>query len=424
MTDITNRRTLPSTRAGGPRRWIGLSSPSARRRRGDGPKGRVPRLLRTAEDGGLLPGRFRRAFTLVEMLVVISIISILLGLMFGAYFGLVRSTAFNSETRAVMGIVQSARSKAAAGGETFIRVDAANRRLYVFESVRVGAWHFETLNAGGVSGAFGHTAVTVDGGPTLAEGKIGKALALDGSYRLKSKMKLGGQWANIPKYDTRTGVAIEAWVMPTDAGVGTMTVISRDGWFNLSLVYDAGTKQFALAASATTVTAAELLEDDDDVEYESLARTTEPVVRPNEWTHVSMSCHILSSVITVRVNGIVQPAVAGVVGDVSAPSSDAETVIGAQADGSDPFKGRLDELHMSVYAANDVHTVSGKLKLEAAGLAAGDTVRFDSTGKLHSVHNGTTPKLILKDDEGQGVKSSVVISIGPMGALDVEASHD
>ena len=79
---------------------------------------------------------------------------------------------------------------------------------------------------------------------------------------------------------------------------------------------------------------------------------------------------------------------------------------------------------MSVYAASDVHTVTGKLKLEAANLAAGNTVRFDSTGKLDSVHGGATPQLILKDDEGQGVKSTVVISIGAMGALDVKASHN
>ncbi len=360
------------------------------------------------------------------MLVVISIISILLGIGLGAYFGLIRSSAFNSETRAVMGIVQSARSKAAAGGETFIRVDTANNRLYVFESVRVGVWHFETLSVAGTPGAFGHTAVAADGDPVLAEGKIGKALALDGSYRLKSKMSLGGQWVNIPKYDTRNGLIIEAWIMPADIADGTMTVISRSGWFDLSLEYDAGTKRFALSAHATTVTAAELLkddDDDDDVEYQSYAATTEPVIRPNEWTHVSMSCHILSSVITLRVNGLAQALAGGDLVDSAAPS-DAETVIGAQADGSDAFKGRIDELHMSVYAANDVHTVTGKLKLEAADLAAGDTVRFDSTGKLDSVHGGATPKLILKDDAAQGIKSTVVISIGAMGALDVKTSHN
>lgn len=385
MTDITNGRTLPTTRAGGPR----------------------------------LRRRLRRAFTLVEMLVVISIISLLCGIGFSVYFGLIRSTALNSEMRAVMGIVQSARSAAAAGGETFIRVDTANNRLHVFERVRVGVWHFEMLNASGTPGAFGHTAVAVDGGATLAEGKVGKALALDGSYRLKCKMNLGEEWAEIPGYDAHEGVAIEAWVMPadTDADTGTMTVISRGGWFALSLVYDADTKRFALDASV-------IMPSPDGAEHRNYTASTAPVVRPNEWTHVSISCHKLNGTITLRVDGVAQDLVDNTSGAVEAPSSDAETIIGGQADGDDPFKGRIDELDISAYAANDVHQITGKLKLEAAGLAAGDTVRFDSSGKLDSVHGGTTPKLMLKDYQGQAVKSSVVISIGAMGALDVDVSHN
>jgi len=350
------------------------------------------------------------------MLVVISIISLLCGIGFGVYFGLVRATALQSETRAVMGIVQSARSSAAAGGETFIRVDAAKNRLYVFERVRVGVWHFETLGANGSQGAFGHVAVAEGGDAQLAAGKVGRSLSLDGSYRLECKMPRGGQWVDIPTYDAREGVAIEAWLMPADGAADTMAVISRDHWFDLWLEYDGDAKRFALAAAAATLSP-------DGAGYRSHSATTAPVIRPNEWTHVSMSCHKLSGGITLRINGVVQDLEDSASTDVAAPPPDETTAIGAGADGGEPFHGRIDELDLSAYAADEVHQITAKLKLAAAGLAPGDTIRFDSSGKLDAVHGGTTPKLMLKDMKGDDVTSSAVISIGAMGALDVDVSH-
>jgi len=338
------------------------------------------------------------------------------GIGLGVYFGLIRATALQGERRAVIGMIQSARSAAAAGSGTFIRVDTAGGRLHLFGRTKVGVWHFEVLDDTGSPGAFGHVAVVSGGDAELAAGKIGKALSFDGSYHVKCKMNRAGQWIEIPTYDARDGVAVEAWVMPRDAGAEAMAVVSRDGWFDLWLEYDETEKRFALAATATTLDAA-------DAGYRGWSATTAPVIRPNEWTHVSMTCHKLSGGIALRINGIEQDLEDSGSSAAPAPSSNEETAIGAGADGGDAFHGLIDEVNISLYAANIVHRITSKLKLEAEGLAAGSTIRFDSSGKLDAVHNGTTPKLILKDYKGDEVTASVVISIGAMGALDVTTWH-
>ena len=338
------------------------------------------------------------------------------GIGLGVYFGFIRATALQGERRAVIGVIQSARSAAAAGNETFIRVDTASGRLHLFGRTKVGVWHFESLDGAGSPGAFGHVAVVSGGDAKLAAGKIGKALSFDGSYHLKCKMNRSSQWVEIPTYDTRDGVAVEAWLMPIDAGSDAMAVVSRDGWFDFWLEYDEAKKLFALAATATTL-------DTDDAGYRGWSATTAPVIRPNEWTHVSMSCHKLSGGITLRINGIEQDLEGSGSAAAPAPSSNEETAIGAGANGDDAFHGLIDEVNISMYAADIAHRITSKLKLEAEGLAAGNTIRFDSSGKLDAVHNGTTPKLMLKDYKGDEVTSSVVISIGAMGALDVTTSH-
>ena len=100
-----------------------------------------------------------------------------------------------------------------------------------------------------------------------------------------------------------------------------------------------------------------------------------------------MTCHKLSGGIALRINGIEQDLEDVDSSAEPAPSSSEETAIGAGADGGDAFHGLIDEVNISIYAADTVHTITAKLKLEAEGLAAGNTIRFDSSGKRATVLN-------------------------------------
>ena len=371
----------------------------------------------TTEHGCVSP-RPRASFTLIELLVVLGVISIILSIGVGAYVGLIRTTALRGEIEAVIALIRSARAAAIAeGGETFIRLDTETGRLYPFSRTKVGVWHFETLDGTKSLGAFGHAAVVTGDGATLTDGKVGKALHFDGTYYLKCKMTRASEWIEIPTYDARDGVAIEAWLMPVEAEADRRAVLSRDGWFEMALDYDDTNKRLALAAAATTL-------DRDASAYLRHTASTAPVIRPNEWTHVSMTCHRFSSGITLRINGVEQDLESSASEATAAPGSNAETAIGAAADGTDPFHGRIDELIFSAYAADTVHKITSKLTLEAEGLAQGDTIRFDAGGKLTPAHDGVSPKVIIKDYAGQKVKARAVITVGSMGAVDVNTTHN
>ena len=357
----------------------------------------------------------RRSFTIIELLVVIGLITILLGIGVGVYYGFVRMNAMQAETGAVTAVIRSARSTAVAeGSETFVCVDTAKNQLYPFGRSKVGVWHFETLDGSRSDGAFGHVALADGGAAALADGKVGKAVSFDGTLRFRCKMYRAGNLVNIPTYDARQGVAVEAWVMPAEAGSGPLAVLSRDGWFAMELLYDAAESRFALSAYAVTVGA-------DGAGCVKRSASTAAAIRPNEWTHVSMSCHKLSPGVTLRINGVEQVAAGSASEPSAAPDAGADTIIGGTALGTGGFRGRIDGLILSAFAVDTVHTVTPKLKLRAEGLASGNTIRFDASGRLTAAHDGVAPKIVLEDYAGPTLTSSVTVTVGSMGALDVAA---
>ena len=201
--------------------------------------------------------------------------------------------------------------------------------------------------------------------------------------------------------------------MPDDSGKTPQTILSRDGWFRVQLRIDPG-PLFALAAEIVSL-------EPDGSGYLRRSATSSAVIRRSEWTHVRVSAHKFSTALALEINGVPQVPASSASETAASPSSAAETTLAAKTDGSEPFHGRLDEAIFSAYAVDDAYQVTSKLKLETQGLAEGNTIRFDPSGRLAAVHNGTPPRIILKDVRGHGkIDAQVTITVGTMGALDVQ----
>jgi prepilin-type N-terminal cleavage/methylation domain-containing protein len=361
-----------------------------------------------------------RAFTMVELLVVISIISILLGIGAGIYYKFVRTTALMGEHRAVVGIIQMARSTALAeGGEAFVCIDREQNHIFPFVLQKVGVWHFETLADGFTEGAFQQGGHVIGGNAVLVGGKVGQALLLDGSTHLKCQLFRSAQWVNVPTYDSRDGLAVEAWVAPLSPPIGesaTMTLFARAGWFKAALVWNVAAERYALTAEV-------MMLDAEDGGWMRYTATSEPTLRAGDWTHLRLQGHKLGTGLALTINGVPHVPATSTAQTASAPSEAAETTLGALPDGSERFRGRIDEVIASIYSVDTVHKVTPKLSLEAEGLADGDTIRFDASGRLTPAHDGAVPRVMLREYRGDTVVSSATMTVGPMGAIDVEFEY-
>ena len=359
-------------------------------------------------------------FTIIELLIVISVIAFLLGTGIGVYFAYVRTNAFRAETQAVASILQAARLNAIEqNSDSLVCVEPDHNRITQITRTTVGVFHFEDLNDNLTSGAFGHAALVASGTPALVPGKVGHALALDGQSSLKCKMLRGSQWVNIPTYDAREGIAIEAWIMPS-APAGTsaaqMTIVERQGWYGISLRYDPTAGRFSVSAGAVTILP-------DAPGYFQHSAMSAAIIRPNEWSHVSISYNAHAEFLSLRVNGLeaaigYDSSMAG-----NTPDPAAETLIGAAADGTAAFMGRIDELIISAFASEPSHYVTAKLKLESQNLAPGNTIRFTPTGRLDPVHDPAPPKVILNNYQSGAIKDSATMTVGQIGTVDVTETH-
>ena len=187
------------------------------------------------------PANRANAFTLVELLIAVSIVAILLMVGVGLYWRMSRGFAVRAATSAVESALRAARAFAVHehGAATVVfepQPDNADLIgvVYALGKQTVSSWHFERNLLG--LGALGQLGTPV-GTPTSAEGRIGWAM------QCGTPGSPGAVQVTSPYLDgVRAGLFAEAYVYPEATAVGVLPVLCKrqDGTvsYSLSLSYD------------------------------------------------------------------------------------------------------------------------------------------------------------------------------------------
>lgn len=161
--------------------------------------------------------RRRTGFTLIEMLVVMSIVAVLGVLTALSMVAIGRRSSREGAAEDVMGILRQARLSAVDSGRgALVRISSVERTLYGLSSTIEAAWHFEEVDpiSNVTPGAkrMDGTIIDTDVPPTLVvqPGAVGLCLDFDGTDDYVDCLRY-------PVYDPTDGIRLEAYVRPEGA---------------------------------------------------------------------------------------------------------------------------------------------------------------------------------------------------------------
>ncbi|MBI5779221.1 MAG: prepilin-type N-terminal cleavage/methylation domain-containing protein [Planctomycetes bacterium] len=206
-------------------------------------------------------GSHRAGFTIVELLVVISIIALITGVGLAVMSHSGRQFGFQAVRGELVSLIRYTRSNAAIEkGVSAVVIDPIKKEIYSCARRTVGLWHFEDLDGSSKSsGAFGNNA-TLQGDAVISPlGRFGHGLLIVSSG--------SADCGTIPIPSQNAGVSIECWISPTGTGPLSQRTIINLSEGNI------------------------MLDADDSVRatYGSLTVNSDPAIIPYErWSHLMM----------------------------------------------------------------------------------------------------------------------------------------
>ncbi len=370
----------------------------------------------------------RRAFTLTELLVTISIMAFLLLAGVGVYWRMNRGFALRAAVSTIESALRGARAFAVHERSPALVVlvtrpligsppyTAQVDKLYALGKRTVSGWHFEPVQFDGttIKGALDQTG-TISSSPAFAPGKIGRCLLFDGS----TEISISSPYLD----EIRDGVFVEAYVKPDADGLSSgdvLPIVSKGS---------GGSAAFRLALRCR---GSDLFWPEGNVKTASSAAKahTDPLIRAGEWTHVALEYSrdgqrdILSTPgIVLRVNGREVRLLDDVSQSGALKRNTAPMLIG------DGFQGCIDEVKIAALVATEVRKLPKNTEVYVdPGMDPGTTdpndvrIRFDSEGKLDTrFHNGIVRFRVslFRDQVTKKVDLTRTVQVNWMGEVEV-----
>jgi prepilin-type N-terminal cleavage/methylation domain-containing protein len=381
-------------------------------------------------------GRRRaRAFTLLEMLVVMAIVAVLGTLTAAAFVGVSRRASREGAAEDVLGVLRQARTSALDTGRgAILRVDTSEGTLYGVASDVVAAWHLDevdTTPSPPITPGARRMDGTILDNPAVAAGVAGLCLEFDDTNDVLDPgeppaiIKDAVDCGQYPVYDQSDGIRLEAYVYPQGADAsgqaGVMAKLddgNRRGYaLWLRRVSATGAGQYS--ARARVYVNDQTDEAGASEQWRLDLDSGEVLIEGHKWSHVAFEYDGFEA--RLYVNGVLADLDSYRLSEVGNPVPDPNTstdkgflddppalilpargsalhhnlLIGTFYDGMSYhyFEGRIDEPRVLSVAGGRRYNAPDRVPLRATS----PIIHFDDEGQLDIAHH-TGPVYIALGD--------------------------
>jgi prepilin-type N-terminal cleavage/methylation domain-containing protein len=299
----------------------------------------------------------RNAFTLIEILVVCSLLAIIMGL--GAAFlgSLNRVMAVQAEKGRIDALVRQAHNSASLEhARAWVILDPDANTVQVKAMTVVGLWHFEDEDLTGYPQSQDISLGSAQlSNPAIVSGKIGRCLVFDGKGS-------GADLGTNHLFESKYGITVEAWVFPEAEATSTLFALGRgfkltlSGEFLEGNILGVGGVDNSWGAKKS---------------HSKKNQLTVPVPE-RRWSHIALSFD--GNRVELRVNG----ALAGAYPPIEKKKKKSkksrqtteEEALHFQADPDSHlivgrnFKGMIDEVRVSAVVHTEVHSLDANVAID------------------------------------------------------------